>query len=204
MNKNDFIKLINIIVDKKIKEILPSMVEQEVKNYMQSGIEPDENDFDVDAKSLLKYAANTNPVIRDNTQKRQSQAESKKWSKNPVIDKILNETANNFTPLKSDPSDTMSSTNYQQLMESEYSNMESEFTFNTKNMNTSILRPEQSGKYSPAVLKQQVLSVPGATPEIVNAMVKDYSGLLKKIDKTAKQKRNGGIPRMGNGVGEDW
>ena len=189
MDKNDFIKIINLLVDKKLKEILPDMVEQEVQKYMESGIEPDSDDFDIDAKNLLPYSVNRNPVIRDNKQTKSKQTEGKKWSKNPIIDKILNETAENFTGLPKDPTDVGS---YQQLMESEYGNMTDEFTFNTKNMSSAMNPPTPTNKVTPSVLKQQVM-MDGAPPEIANIMVKDYSKMLKTMDKVAEQKRKGGV-----------
>ena len=200
MNKDDFMKLINIIVDKKIKEVLPGMVEQEIRKYMESGIEPDATDFNGDIKNLIPYSAKSNPVIRDNRQPKSTQTEDKKWSKNPVINKILSETANSGQRIKTDPSDPMAPTSYQRLMESEYENIEGEFTFNTKNM----FQPTQVPvvKNNASVLKQQVM-MDGAQPEVANAMVKDYSKMLKKMDAVAKQKRGGGLP-LGSGVGEDW
>lgn len=189
MDKNDFIKIVNLLVDKKLKEILPGMVEKEVQKYMESGIEPDADDFDIDAKSLLPYSVNKNPVIRDNKQIKPKQTEGKKWSKNPIIDKILNETAESFTGLPKDPTDMGS---YQQLMESEYGAITDEFTFNTKNMSSGIIPPMPTNKVTPAVLKQQVM-MDGAPPEIANIMVKDYSKMLKKMDKAAESVRNKGI-----------
>lgn len=191
MDKKDFIKLINLLVDKKLKEILPGMVEQEVQKYMESGIEPDNDDFSADVKNLIPYSVNKNPVIRDNTQtKKPQQSEGKTWSKNPVINNILNQTAQNFTPLEKDPTDGMGS--YQQLMESEYSNLGDEFTFNTNNMMDAITPKMPTSKPSAAVLKQQVI-MDGAPPEIANIMVKDYSKVLKTMNKVAQQKRKGGI-----------
>lgn len=191
MDKKDFIKLINLLVDKKLKEILPNMVEQEVQKYMESGIEPDTDDYSSDVKNLIPYSVSKNPVIRDSKQmKKPQQTEGKKWSKNPVIDAILNQTAQNFTPLAKDPSDGAGS--YQQLMESEYSNVSEDFTFNTNNMMDAITPKMPTSKPSAAVLKQQVI-MDGAPPEIANIMVKDYSKVLKTMDKVAQQKRKGGI-----------
>ena len=55
MNKNDFIKLVNILVEKKLKELLPKMIEDEIKKHTESGIQPDEQDFanDDDLKNLI-------------------------------------------------------------------------------------------------------------------------------------------------------
>ena len=200
MNKDDFMKLINIIVDKKIKEILPKMVEKEIRKYMESGIEPDASDMSSDIKNLIPYSNTSHPVIRDNKQSKSPQTEDKKWSKNPVINKILSETANSGQKLRVDPSDPMAPASYQQLMESEYENIEEEFTFNTKSAFQTPKMP--AVRNNAAVLKQQVM-MDGAPPEVANAMVKDYSGVLKKMNAVAKQKRGGGLP-LGNGVGEDW
>ena len=200
MNKNDFIKLINLLVDKKIKEILPKMVENEVRTYMESGIQPDEFDFDLDAKELLPYTKSSSPIIRDNTSKRQKMSEEKVWTKNPVINKILNETAKNPTKLPVDPSDSLAGSGYQQLLESEYQDIGNEFTFNTKNMTSAISRPMPT-QQNANVLKQQVM-MDGAQPEIANAMIKNYGPILKKLDKAAKKVRGGGL--SGGGAGESW
>lgn len=206
MNKNDFIKLINILVEKKLNEILPGMIEAEVKKQTQSGIRPDIDDFesDDDLKSLILNPHTSTPIIRDNTQKKQIKTENKQFSKNPVINKILNETAKDFTPLAKDPTDPMSGGSYQRLLESEYENVSDEFTFNTKNMTNAINRTQPQPKHiAQENLKNQLLNQPDAKPEIVNAMVKDYSKLLKTIDKKAKSTRGGGI-RPISGIGENW
>jgi hypothetical protein len=206
MDKNDFIKLVNLLVDKKLKEILPGMIESEIKRHLESGIEPDEEDYaaDDDLKNLIPYNTNKSPIIRDNSNKRGKQTESKSWSKNPIINKILDETAKNFTGVPKDPSDPYSGGSYQQLLSEQYENVSDEFSFNTKNMANIVNRnPVAPGKPAVNNLKNELLQEPGAQPEIVNAMVKDYSKLLKKIDKTAKAKRGGGLP-LRNGVGEDW
>lgn len=207
MDKNDFIKLINLLVEKKMKELLPRMIEDEIKKHIESGIQPSDDDFeaDDDLKSLIPFAANKNPIIRDGSTKTGKQTESKSWSKNPMINKILNETAQNFTALKKDPTDTLGGgASYQQMLSEEYENIGDEFTFNTKNMSSAVNRnPVSPGKPAVSNLKSQLLQEPGAAPEIVNAMVKDYSKMMKKIDKTAKAKRGGGLP-LQSGIGEDW
>jgi hypothetical protein len=178
MDKKDFIKLINLLVDKKIKEILPDMVKREVKKYMESGIEPNEDDFSSDVKNLLPYSVSKSPVIRDGRQTKASQTEQKKWSKNPIINNILNETAQNYTQLASDSTDMNT---YRQLIESEYENIDNEFTFNTNNMMSAV-------KPSSEVLKSKVIQ-DGATPAIANIMITDYSKMLKTMDKAAKDIR---------------
>lgn len=187
MDKKDFIKLINLLVDRKLKEILPSMIKNEVQKYMESGIEPTAKDFAADVKKLIPQIVNRNPIIRDNKkQNRVAQLEGKQWSKNPVINNILNETAQNFTPLEKDSNNIGS---YQQLMESEYRNINEDFTFNTNNMMDAITPKVPTGKASEAALKQQVM-MDGASPVIANIMIKDYSKTLKTLDKTAKKKRD--------------
>jgi hypothetical protein len=206
MNKNDFIKLVNILVEKKIKELLPKMIEDEIKKHTESGIQPDAQDFenDDDLKNLIPNTNYRDSILRDGSTKKGAQTEGKKWSKNSAINKILNETAQSFKPLPKDPTDTLSGGNYQQMLSEEYENVGDEFTFNTKNMTDVVNRtPVTPGKPAVNNLKNELLQEPGAAPEIVNAMVKDYSKMLKKIDKSAKAKRGGGMP-LKSGVGESW
>ena len=206
MDKNDFIKLINLLVDKKLKEILPGMIEAEIKRHLESGIEPDEDDYaaDDDLKNLIPFNSNKTPIIRDGSNKTGKQTESKVWSKNPMINKILSETAKNSPGILKDPSDTLAGGSYQQLLSEQYENVADEFSFNTKNMTNIVNRnPVVPGKPAVNNLKNELLQEPGAQPEIVNAMVKDYSKLLKTIDKKAKKNRGGGLP-LGNGIGESW
>lgn len=193
MNKNDFIKLINLIVEKKLKEILPEMIASEIKKHTESGIEPDEDDYanDGDLRSLIPHNDFKNSILNDNSTKKENQTEGKKWTKNSTINEILNDTARDFKGMPKDPADT----SYQQLLESEYETTDESFTFNTKNM-ANVINKSTPGVVKPAAvhnLKNQVLNeVPGASPKIVDTMVKDYSGMLKKMEKSAKIKRGGG------------
>ena len=207
MNKDDFIKLINIIVEKKLNAILPDMIDSQIKKYLESGIQPDMDDFedDDDLKSLLLNPKSSNAIIRDNSITKKTQTEEKKYAKNPVINKILNETAQNFTGLAKDPTDTLGGGSYQSLLAAEYENVGEEFSFNTKNMGNVINRPPVAPQVKTTVnnLKNQVAQETGAAPAIVDAMVKDYSKILKKANSLAKSKRGGGLP-LRSGVGEDW
>ncbi len=188
MDKKNFIKLINLLIDKRLKAILPSMVENEVKKYMKSGIEPTAKDFNSGIKNLIPQSQRKNVVIRDDKQKSSLQTEERQWCKNSEINKILNETAKDFTPLEKDPSDVMS---YKQLIESEYENINEDFTFNTNNMTNllskEIVTRQPHGEIS---LKQQMIH-DGASPEIANIMIKDYSKLLKNVDKITQMNRDG-------------
>ena len=80
-------------------------------------------------------------------------------------------------------------------MESEYQDIGGEFTFNTKNM-TDALQPISAGTNDMKTnnLKNAVMRETGASPTIVNKMIRNYSKDLKKMDKEAKAKRGGGIP----------
>ena len=204
MKTNDFIKVVNLLIDKKLKELIPKMVEIEVKKQLESGIQPDASDFynDDDLKNLIPHGDYKNSIIRDGSIKAPT-AEGKNWSKNSAINKILNETAESFVPLKKDPADTLAGGNYQQMMADEYGDMGN---FNTKNMSGVVNRnPVSPGKPAVNNLKNELLQEPGAAPEIVDAMVKDYSGVMKSLAKSAKTKRGGGgMPLMPPGVGESW
>ena len=206
MKTNHFIKLVNLLIDKKLKELIPKMVEVEVKKQLESGIQPDASDFykDDDLKNLIPHSDYKDSIIRDGSVKTPKD-EGKNWSKNSAINRILNETAQSFVPLKKDPADTLAGGNYQEMMAEEYGDMGQEFNFNTKNMSDVVNRnPVSPGKPAVNKLKNELLQEPGAAPEIVNAMVKDYSGVMKSLKKSAKNKRGGGMPLMPPGVGESW
>jgi hypothetical protein len=194
MDKNEFVSIINTLVEKRVSQLVPVLVKNEIKKYMESGIKPSGDDYmkDQSLKNLIPtQSVPRNTVIRDSSIK-----EKKEWTKNSAINKILNETAQNSKPLPRDNDFG----DYRAMMTGEYDNIEKEFTFNSKTLlNSGPSIP--SAKGSTAVLKQQVAQVAdelGAPPEIVNAMVKDYRGLLKKVDAKAKQNRNSGpIPGVG-------
>ena len=40
MNKNEFVKLINLLIEKKLKEILQEMISTELRKQTESGIKP--------------------------------------------------------------------------------------------------------------------------------------------------------------------
>lgn len=189
MTKKEFIKLINFLVKKKLKEILPDMIEKQINKYMQSGIEPDIDYYSVNNKNLVHKMSSKNPIIRDNIQIKQTQSEGKNWSKNPVINKILNETAKNFIPIEKDTSEIG---DYKQLMQSKYETIDEEFTFNTKNMMNSLSQKfPDTTQISSESLKRQIIAN-GAPQKIANIMVKDYSKMLNKMDEMAKKVRNKG------------
>lgn len=191
MNKNEFVKLINLLIEKKLKEILPKMISAEISKHTESGIEPSQTDYaaDSDLKHLIPGSHFKNSILTDDdSYGKEVHAEGKKWTKNSTINRILNETAQNFTANPKDPADT-----YQQLFESEYQDIDSEFTFNTNNM-TDALNPVRAGtnEMKTDSLKQEVMRDTGASPAIAEKMIRNYSKDLEKMDKIAKSKRVGG------------
>lgn len=196
MEKKDFIKLINLIVDKKLSELLPGMVKKEVEFYLQSGIKPGPDDFNKDSslKDLIPAVKPSNSIIRDN-----SVSEERSFSKNSVINKILNETAANFQPLPKVAGDI--SGDYKAMLSGEYDGIENEFTFNSKNMMDVVNRTKSPVKASTNNLKQEILNS-GAPPEIANVMIKDYRTLMKKQNDIKKSGKIAPLP--GNGIGESW
>lgn len=191
MNKNEFVKLINLLVEKKLKEILPEMISAEIRKHTESGIEPSQTDYaaDSDLKHLIPGSDFKNSILNDDSHKSEIRTEGKKWTKNSTINKILDDTAKNFKGNPKDPADS-----YQLLLESEYQDMGNEVTFNTNNM-TDVLTPVSAGTTEMKTnnLKNEVMRDTGASSTIVNKMIRNYSKDLKKMDKIAKNKRGGGL-----------
>jgi hypothetical protein len=88
------------------------------------------------------------------------------------------------------------------MLAEEYDNVSDEFSFNTKNMMDVVNRhPVAPGKAGVNNLKNEMLQTAGAQPKIVDAMVKDYSGAMKRLKNKPKSKVR---PLMPSGMGESW
>lgn len=199
MTKDDFIKVINLLVDKRLEKImkdLPNMIHVEIENYMKKGISPDPSEYESDTSKLISDPYRKNTIIKDDKSYK-IKTESRHWSDNNALNNILNTMQQTYVPNKK--SNDMGS--YQQLLESEYNDIGNEFTFNTSNMNTLL---NETAPTAPSVINTpSVAQMPsskealatdlaenGASTTIVNAMVKDYRSLLKKADSIAKRNRN--------------
>jgi len=180
MDKKEFIKIVNILIDRKLKEILPEMVKKEVKKYMQSGIMPQKT-------NTLSPVNKKELIIRDNKNLKESVTQ-KKWSNNEVINNILNNTAQNLNLSSILESELYPETDvndlYENLLKPENNDIQDNLYFNTNNMPNI-----KKGNNSTDTLKKEMLAR-GAAPEIANIMIRDYSNTLKLMEKSASKIRN--------------
>lgn len=176
-----FIKLINILVEKKVRQILPSLLDAELERMLSSG----DSNTDVDIASLtqlkpqatvklapkVKQFANPTVQVENKIQK--------KWTNNPALNKILNDTVNTAVvsgkKLVADENYDLS--DYKSILSEEYSggNTQKAPLATTTNKNVA----NKSDVIS--AVKQSVINR-GASEKIANVLIKDYSGVMKAID----------------------
>lgn len=182
MNIQKFKQVIQQVVREEIKKSLPKMVSQilaEYKSNIRSELiaeninttEPEDSFFD----DLKKELSNTTPIV----QQKQKPREVKKYSNNPVLNQILNETQGGI------PKETL-----------------------PPNLNEMFLKPErQELNILDATPKKQKMQSPvmsDSTPTIAPALLteetkaqaqigvfKDYRKLMKAMDK--KKNSSSGI-----------
>ena len=199
MNKDEFVKVVNALIDVRVKKIVSSIIEKELKQFKQQltkelleGTEDDNNIELPDMSSMLSEDAiisRPKPIPASKPDVKIT----KKFSNDPKINAILQQTAaeSRKNPLAAND-EYMSQ--YKQLLEEEYRNMNDDETlnFNTSNMSDIVSRraitPEIEKKVALEAGKREIEKVTG-NAELGGIIMKDYRSLLKTVDERVKSKR---------------
>lgn len=221
MNKDEFIKIVNVMIDARIKKLLPALLKKEMSKIKE---ELSEGTFalpdDINIREILKEDA----IIS----KRQARAEERAsslvslspkqppqrqfkpitttFSKDPALNRILQQTAEEIRSGKTKPaSDASSVEQYKQILAEQYvqaqeagEDMET-FTFDTSRIPDlasmkSNMRPskpisnEIEKKIALEVGKQQIAAMTG-NEELGNVMIRDYRSFMKKVDEKDKPRK---------------
>lgn len=222
MNKTELIEIVNTVVEARIKKILPKLVKDEVEKIKNEILADTKKYVEKEIKSVIKSVkvqsklqTEINNIIDDDSDvimanlitdsetdadinsEIASREQSKKlFSKNPAINDIMNGMIN-----KKRPANPTQMEEYKKLLSEEYQDMET-FSFDSRNLaavaNRTAMVPTSPNGSVPKAIGQEILKkeieLQSGSPEIANAMVKDYRAILKKADEMAKQRyRNGAI-----------
>lgn len=220
MDKKQLIEIINIVVEARIKKILPRILKEEtekikkemqeefkmqllselkssnLKSKLQTEIDLSENE-DLDIPDMTNILDLQQEPIQQEEMDNSIRRKEKIFSKNPEINRIMSDMAyNKKLPAAEDSALLLE--DYKKSLQAEYEDMET-FSFDTKNIasiaNRTAMVPQQKNASVPKeigqeILKQQIVAQTGK-PEIANAMVKDYRSLLKKVEQGAQKYRAG-------------
>ena len=186
MKKDDFVKLLDSIIERKIKAIVPKMIKEELKN-IKPIIAEKKKSSNLDVSSLLN-----DEVIEETTQ--QVESIEKRYMKNDVLNKMLNETAGDMKKTSKKGNsyyDTDAMKDYKSVLAEEYSGMDqSDMAFASPDIVPTQRRNTINEKQiKTEMLKQEVVQRTGGNEKIANAMIKDYRGLMKAVDKKSKGTR---------------
>lgn len=195
MNKDELIKIINALVDARVKKIIRENMEQvgvKLKKELLEHMKVQKLQLDSDNFNLKGLLDDNDDVI-DKKQKASEKLSSRIYSKDPKLNAILQQTAEE---LKTSPNNgTVPMDEYKKILSEEYSDSDlmRTFNFNTSDMNAIAnkqITPEIEGKVALEVAKKQVEAQTGNS-EIASAIFKDYRGLMKKVEEKSKSKRPG-------------
>jgi len=186
MKKDDFVKLLDSIIERKIKSIVPKMIKEELKNIKPIIAEKKKSD-NLDISSLMAEENNTEAVPE------QVEDSEKVYMKNPVLNKMLNETAGVMkkTAVKgSSYYDTDSLNEYKNVLDNEYTMNESDMAFASTDIVPQRRPVTTDANIKTEILKREMVQKTGGNEKIANAMIKDYRGLMKAVDKKSKGNRS--------------
>jgi hypothetical protein len=209
MQKEEFIKIVNAMIDARIKKILPVLIKREMdecKHQLMKEIDsstrniPEEIDIP-DLAPLLHEDA----ILPKRTQP--APKIEKTFTKNPKINAILQKTAEELESgkIKTIADDEYAKQQYKQILAEQYQEMMKDndgmetFNFNTSDMssivsNRSIVPPKMSEELEKRVAleieKKQIEAATG-NPELGGIIMRDYRSLLKAVDEKTKAKRPG-------------
>ena len=190
MDKVQLIKIINEVVEYKLKKLFPQIEkrlrESIEKELLTAKVQEDEepSDFKKLMEAVDAEADDDTPVTKIGIPSFKKNKE-KTFSKNPILNKVLNET---YATPKSAPD-----SEYEKIIaemtgtEDQMKDVDS-VTFNTMNDLLGGLTPIKSPSSSDGrALKLQIAAESG-DPDLANIMVKDYREVLKKAEEKSKAK----------------
>ena len=220
MNKDEFIKIVNVMIDARIKKLLPALIKKEMAKIKE---ELSEGTFALPDDINVSEILNEDVVISKRQARDEERASSlvslspkqppqrplkpitTTFSKDPALNRILQQTAEEIRSGKTKPANDASSIDqYKQILAEQYiaaeqagEDMET-FTFDTSRIpdlaSMKAMRPskpissEIEKKIALEVGKQQVTAMTG-NEELGNVMIRDYRDLMKKVDEKSKAKR---------------
>lgn len=177
----DSIKLITKIVESQLKKILPALVKQEIQNYMRSSIDP----FAKPSSQVPLIGDNTSlKMIKNAGKSSEKKIQQKKFSNNPILSKVLNETYYDMMNDESFKQDM----NYSEMLQSEYNDMRTLYS-STKNI-MPVPEIQKSGNVN-EVLKDAIQD--GANPNIAKILAKNHSGFAEAISKNKSKTSKYGL-----------
>ena len=188
MKKEDFVQLLEGIIERKIKAIVPKMIKEELKN-IKPLVAQTKKSSDLDLGSLLR----DNDILEPTQTK--TEVVEKKFLKNPVINKLLNETAHDMktqTTQGGSYYDSSTINEYKNMLSNEYSDMGmagDDLKFDSNDIVPMSRTSINEKTIKTEMLKQEVIQKTGGNEAVANAMIKDYSNLLKAVDKKTKSQR---------------
>ena len=190
MDKVQLIKIINEVVEYKLKKLVPQIEkrlrESIEKELLTAKVQEDEepSDFKKLIESVDAETDDETPATKIGIPSFKRNKE-KTFSKNPILNKVLNET---YATPKSAPD-----SEYERII-SEMTGTEDQMkdvdsvTFNTMSDLLGGLTPIKSPNSSDGrALKLQIAAESG-DPDLANIMVKDYREVLKKAEEKSKAK----------------
>ena len=202
MNKIELIKIINEVVDYKLKKLIPQL-EKKIRQEIQEQVLNDEPE-----KSKLGDLLKSQATIEDTAPVEEYVRPARKvkeiqFSKDPVLNKILNDTIR--TP-KSDvtpPSLLREMTGTDEQMQ-DVPTMSVESLMAGDGLRLTPIKvpssdpngipripSRQPNPMAQEMLKQQITADSGGNEELADIMVKDYRQVLKKAAEKAKKHRGG-------------
>ena len=193
MNKDELIKIINALVDARVKKIIREEIQKTetklkkelVEHLKTPNLQLDSDTFDL--KSLFDGGDSGS----SKKAKAQEKITPKTYSNDPKINAILQQTAEELKT----PTNKAAIDEYKKILSEEYNpaDLMQTFNFNSSDMNSIAnkqITPEIEGKVALEVAKQLVEEQTG-NAEIAQAIFRDYRSLMKKVDEKSKAKRPG-------------
>jgi hypothetical protein len=215
MQKDEFIKIVNVMIDARIKKMVPTLIKKHLSEYKNEILRelkegtaglPESIEMS-DLSSVLKEA---DVMLREDVvlpPKKPIPAtvpiKPKTYTKDPKINAILQQTEQEIRSNKGDPLNSDEMRQYKQMLMEQYSkaaesgeDMET-FSFNTSNMSNIVekraMRPpsfnaEIEKKVALEIGKKQIEAETG-NPEVAGLIMRDYRSLMKAVDEKSKTKR---------------
>lgn len=193
MNTDKLLKAIRILIKEELKQQLPKLIKEVVKKEVKLA----ENRLLKEVKKTTKKSSHsvnetidtTDPFERAEQALQSHREEEKKFSKDPMINKILNETATQYTPGQ------LNSTTYDSTQP--FETEERTMNFNSSNMGSMInsnmaekLGYGEFSKQPPIPTKThtgKVVDVNDPTTQpVIKALTRDYSELMKHMNNKKK------------------
>jgi len=215
MQKDEFIKIVNALIDARIKKMVPALVEKKVAQLKKEMIEgtigvPDEVEIpDLNLNSALNEDSilpKRKPLVASKPIAKPAPI-TKTFTKDSTLNAILQQTAEEIRSGKIKPAqdaDTMQQ--YKQLLTEQYNqaaasgeDMET-FQFNMNDIpaiaskramtppTSNAMQSEIEKKIALEVEKKQIEQMTG-NPELGGIIMRDYRSLMKAVDEKTKSKR---------------